>query len=103
MLKNEEDSTDREVLQNISTRIDELFLNMEKMGIAEYLEMLRHPRHMMWTNFWIGVARGFGMAVGFTVLAALFIYLLKQVILLNIPHIGQFIADIIDIVQTQLK
>jgi hypothetical protein len=42
------------------------------------------------------------MAIGFTILAAVVLYLLQRVILLNLPLIGDFIADIVQIVQKQL-
>ena len=64
--------------------------------------MLRHPRRLFWINFWSGIARGLGMAIGFTILAAVVLYLLQRVILLNLPLIGDFIADIVQIVQKQL-
>lgn len=76
---------------------------MERMRLAEYIEMLENPTRLLYINFLIGLARGFGTAIGFTVLAALVIYFLQKIILLNIPVIGEFIAEIVNIVQTQLS
>ena len=90
-------------LKPIEQKLDEISLNMEKLGIAEYVELLNHPRRLIWPNFIGGLARGFGMAIGFTILAALVIYLFRQLNVLNIPIIGKFIADIVDIVQNQMK
>lgn len=73
------------------------------MRLAEYIEMLENPTRLLYINFLIGLARGFGTAIGFTVLAALVIYFLQKIILLNIPVIGEFIAEIVNIVQTQLS
>jgi hypothetical protein len=87
----------------IKTRLDEVARSLEKTGIAEYMEMLQRPRRLLWLNFWIGLARGFGMAIGFTLLAALVLYLLRHIIALNIPHIGKFVADIVEIVQNELR
>ncbi|WP_073089322.1 DUF5665 domain-containing protein [Thermosyntropha lipolytica] len=84
-------------------KVDELAVNMEKMRLAEYMELLENPRRLLWLNFLIGLARGFGTAIGFTMLAALVLYFLQQMIVLNIPVIGSFIADIVAIVQAQLK
>lgn len=91
------------VIDELSKKIDEMSVNMEKLGIAEYLEMLKNPRRLFFINLWMGAARGFGMAIGFTVLAALVLYLLQKIIVLNIPVIGDFIADIVKIVQDQLQ
>jgi hypothetical protein len=89
-------------LKSLGKKIDELGISMEKLGIAEYVEMLNNPRRLFFINFWSGVARGFGMAIGFTILAALVLYAMQQVVILNMPLIGDFIADLVNIVQNQL-
>ena len=93
---------EREYLEILGNKIDEISLNMEKLGIAEYVAMIENPRRLFWVNFWQGLARGFGMAIGFTILAGLVIYFLQKIAVLNMPVIGNFIADIINIVQNQL-
>jgi len=92
-----------EKLTYIQLKIDEISYNMEKLGVSEYLEMLHNPRRLFFTNFWAGIYRGFGMAIGFTILAGIVIYILQEIITLNIPVIGDFIADIVRIVQNQLQ
>jgi len=89
-------------MEKMVRKLDEISLAMEKLGIAEYVEMLNNPRRLFFINFWSGVIRGFGMAIGFTLLAALVIYALQQLVVLNTPLIGNFIADIVNIVQNQL-
>lgn len=89
-------------MEKMVQKLDEISLAMEKLGIAEYVEMLSNPRRLFFINFWSGVIRGFGMAIGFTLLAALVIYALQQLVVLNTPLIGDFIADIVNIVQNQL-
>ena len=95
-------SEENKYLETLGNKIDELSLNMEKLGIAEYVAMIENPRRLFWVNFWQGVARGFGMAIGFTILAALVVYILQRIVVLNTPLIGSFIAEIVDIVQNQL-
>ncbi|MEN6349787.1 MAG: DUF5665 domain-containing protein [Syntrophomonas sp.] len=90
-------------LEKVLQKMDEVSLSMEKLGIAEYVEMLRNPRRLFFINFWAGLFRGFGMAIGFTILAAIVIYFLQKIIVLNIPLIGDFIADLVNIVQIQLR
>ncbi len=92
-----------ERLSYIQLKIDEISYNMEKLGVSEYLEMLHNPRRLFLTNFWAGIYRGFGMAIGFTILAGIVIYVLQEIITLNIPVIGDFIAEIVKIVQTRLQ
>ena len=90
-------------LEFLTARIDELALNMEKMKLAEYVDMLNNPRRLLYINFLQGISRGFGTAIGFTILAAIIIYIMQRIILINIPLIGQFIADLVEIVQMQLR
>jgi len=99
--KNDED-VQVELLLGLNRKLEEMVQTMHKIGVAEYVEMLRHPRRLFWINFWSGVARGLGMAIGFTILAAIVLILLQRAILLNLPVIGDFIADIVQIVQKQL-
>lgn len=90
-------------LDKFNRKLDEISLSMEKLGISEYVEMLRNPRRLFFINFWAGLSRGFGMAVGFTILGAIVLYVLQKLIVLNVPLIGDFIADLVKIVQIQLK
>ena len=77
--------------------------NIEKFNIAQYIELLNNPRRYVIINFVGGLSRGLGIAIGFTVLGALVIMLLRRLMYLNLPLIGDFIADIVLIVQDHLK
>src|SRR5690606_23789016 len=75
---------------------------MEKASVAEFVELYRQPRRLLYLNFLSGAARGFGIAVGFSVVGALFLYVLSHIAALNLPIVGSFVADIIRIVQVEL-
>lgn len=83
--------------------IKKLSLDLEKMKLAEYVELLNNPKKLLWINFISGVARGLGTAIGFSILFALFLYLLQKIILLNLPLISDFIADIVRMVNTNVQ
>lgn len=89
--------------KTLADRVAQLGLAMEKMKLAEYVELLNQPARLFYINFFAGLARGIGMAVGFTILGAVLIYMLRRLEYLNIPVIGQFVAEIVRIVQVQLK
>lgn len=91
------------LLEQLSEKIDDLSIRIEKLNLAEYLELLRNPKRLLYINFLGGMARGFGMAVGFTLLGAFVLYVLQRLVILRLPLIGDFIADIIKIVQKQLS
>lgn len=87
----------------INKKIDQISLNMEKFKLVDYVYYLENPRKMLFANFVGGLARGFGMAIGFTLLGALSIYLLQKVVRWNLPLIGKFITEIINIVQDNMQ
>jgi hypothetical protein len=93
---------DDKLLSELFQKIDNLSIEIEKLNLTEYLEILRNPKRLLYVNFLGGIARGLGTAVGFTFLGALVIYILQRLMLLNLPIIGTFIADVIKIVQKQL-
>ncbi|WP_445322368.1 DUF5665 domain-containing protein [Paenibacillus sp. IHBB 10380] len=76
---------------------------LEKSRITEYIGLLNRPWRLIWLNMLAGTARGVGIAIGFTFFAATIIYLLQVLGALNLPIIGDYIADIVRIVQRQLE
>ena len=83
-------------------KIDEIALSLEKTKITEYVDLINNRKRLLYVNFIQGLARGFGMAIGFTILGSLILYFLQQLIKLNIPLIGDFITEIVKIVQENL-
>lgn len=73
-----------------------------KYGIVEYAEFFKRPGRVVWVNLLGGIARGVGIAIGFTLVAALLIWFLTRLAALNLPVIGHFIADLTRIVQYEL-
>lgn len=95
---------DREskLLEALEERVRELAINMEKMKLAEYVDLLENPHKLLYINFISGIARGLGIAVGFAILGAIIVLVLQRLVALNLPLIGDFIADLVRIVQMQL-
>ena len=93
---------DNQLSDRIEKKVDALSESIEKSKISEYVDIMENKKRLLYINFIIGVTRGFGMAVGFTILGALAVYLLRMIIDLNLPLIGDFIADIVKIVQENL-
>ncbi|MHB1042961.1 MAG: DUF5665 domain-containing protein [Eubacteriales bacterium] len=77
-------------------------IHMEKMKLAEYIKLLDNPWRLMYVNFIAGLARGVGIAVGFTILGAVVLYFLRVLVMWNLPVVGDFIADIVRMVQLKL-
>ncbi len=88
--------------ENIEEKLDKIALTLEKTKIVEYIDLINNRKKLIYVNFIQGLARGFGMAIGFTALGALFVYFLQLLIKLNLPLIGDFITEIVKIVQDNL-
>ncbi|SHE37196.1 hypothetical protein SAMN02746089_00161 [Caldanaerobius fijiensis DSM 17918] len=91
-----------ELAKFIEKKLDDMGIVMEKLKLVDYMELLQSPWRLFWLNFIGGVYRGLGMAVGFTILGAIVIYFLQKLVTLNIPVIGNVIAQIVKIVQQNL-
>ena len=85
----------------IANQLSKLASRLESMRVAEYMELLEKPGRLILINFIAGIARGLGIAIGATVVFALLLEGLRRLILLNIPGIGNFIADVVRIVETK--
>ena len=97
------DDEERRLLQRLETRVENLTQAMQKASLAEYVELVRNPRWMIYTNLIAGLARGLGTAVGFFLLGALVVYILQSSFVSHLPVIGRLIADLVRIVQYELK
>ena len=87
--------------KSLEEKISNLAYVLEKAQIRDYVSLLENPKKLIYLNFLTGVSRGLGMAVGFTILGALVLYILQEIIVLNLPLISDFIADIIRMIREE--
>lgn len=90
------------LLNRLYRQTGRLLQEIDKFNLAEYMELLNNPRRFFWVNFLGGVGRGLGAALGATVVAAIVLTILRRLVLLNLPIIGDYIAELIQIVQNHL-
>jgi hypothetical protein len=93
----------RQLQRRLIVRLARLSQDLEKFNLAGYINLLNNPRRYLLVNFTGGIFRGLGFALGATLLAALLLYFLQRLVVLNLPLIGDFIAELIKIVNEQLK
>jgi len=98
----EELSQLKKSLDAVEQRLIKVTNDLERTQIADYVNLMNRPFKLMWRNFMAGIARGVGSAVGWVFLATVILYLLQMLGALNLPIIGDYIADIVRIVQNQL-
>jgi len=90
-------------LRRIDNQLKRIARQMEMGEIAQYVQLLNRPRRLILINIVTGIARGVGIAIGVTLFTATIIYGLQRLGALNLPIIGDFIAEIVKIVQAQLE
>lgn len=94
--------TDGERISMAMRQLEKYIDSMERLRLSDYIRYVDDRRRMFWSNFWGGIARGLGMAVGFTILGALLVLILQDLARRNLPLIGDALAEIVKVVQRQL-
>lgn len=86
---------------NLGDKLENLSRKMDNIRIAEYVEMNSNPKRLFLMNFLLGLVRGIGTGIGFTLLTGLIIALLVYVLRrwVDLPFIGKVIADLIEIIE----
>jgi len=100
--QNQEQKRIQESLAKIEEQLIKVSNNMERTQIADYVDLMNRPFKLIWRNFLVGVSRGVGSIVGIAVFATLILYVLQMLGALNLPIVGDYIADLVRIVQKQL-
>ena len=85
-----------------SDLISKLTDTLERMHLDDYLEYVSNRRRMIWNNLLYCVLRGLGFTLGFTVLGALVVVLLRHLLVINIPGIGDFLAEVIHAIEARM-
>jgi len=68
---------------------------INKIGIHEYMVLCRNPRRIITVNLIAGLFRGVGVAIGFTLLTALVLFVLNRLAILNLPFFGDIIVELL--------
>ena len=80
--------------------IDKLNKSLQRNNFLDLIELLGDRKKLFIRNFTSGIFKGIGIGIGVTLITAILLILLQKIVALNIPVIGEFIADIVDIVQS---
>ena len=73
--------------------------SLQRNNFLDLVELLGDRKKLFIRNFSSGIFKGIGIGIGVTLITAILLILLQKIVALNIPVIGEFIADIVDIVQ----
>lgn len=78
---------------------DNILESTEKKNLEELLYVLGNKKEIAKRNFIAGIFRGVGIGIGVTIVSAIIVYFLQRLVKLNLPGIGRYINDIVEIVE----
>lgn len=85
--------------EKLMKNIDDLNFVLTKNNLIDLAEILGNRKELLIRNILAGIAKGIGIGIGFSLLTAVLLIILKNIVTLNIPVIGDFISDIVEIVE----
>lgn len=83
----------------LNNSIDKLSETLEKGNLQELTYMLGSKKEIILRNLLAGIFRGVGIGIGVTVITAILVMILNKIVALNIPLIGKYVTDIVEIVE----
>ena len=90
-------------LRDLEDTVQRMSDSLERSKIAENVDLLKRPRRLIYRNLIAGLARGVGLYVSFALLGAMIIYVLTRSLMLNLPLVGNFLGELVWIIQEYLK
>jgi len=91
------------LLELLNKNIERLIEMMQKSQLHDIAMFLGSKKRMFFSNFFAGIFRGIGFSIGFTIITAIVIIILQKIVLLNIPVIGEYINDVIAILEASQR
>lgn len=82
-------------------QIDKLNDNLLKSNIIEISQLLGNRKKLLIVNLISGISKGIGIGIGVTLITSIIIWGLQKIVMLNIPVIGEYISDIVEIVMNK--
>lgn len=83
----------------LNSNVEKLLEVLEQKNIEELIYILGNKKEIAKRNFVAGIFRGIGIGIGVTFISAVIIYFLQKIVRLNLPIIGKYIYDIVEIVE----
>lgn len=84
---------------NLNKNIDKLNRLLEEKNLQEFMYIFGNKKEIIKRNLYAGISRGVGIGIGITIITAILVIVLQKIVTLNIPVIGEYIAQIVEIVE----
>ena len=88
-------------VRSLKKSIEKLNSTLTRSRWIELGEIMGNWKKLIWRNFISGISKGVGIGIGVSIITAIIIIILRRIITLNIPVISNYIADIIEIIETK--
>jgi hypothetical protein len=94
------DDNEKTLLDKLNKNIEKLAAHFEKATIQDYLRYVGNPWKVLATNLLAGIMRGFGLAIGATIILAVIMIILTRILshLITLPFVGQQVAQLVEMV-----
>ena len=89
----------KRIYEELNKKLDDLNYAMTKGKFLDLVELLGNRKELFFRNIWSGIVKGIGIGIGVTIITAIIVMVLQKIVTWNIPIIGEYIADIVDIVE----
>lgn len=86
-------------LKALERAINRLTERLERSRFCDYIEYVSDNKRMLKRAFFSGLIRGLGMAIGFSLLGALFLRFLELLARSRIPYLAELIERLVEAVQ----
>ena len=90
---------DKKIYEELNKKLDDLNYALTKNKVLDLVELLGNKKQLFFRNIWTGIVKGIGISIGVTIITAIIVIILQKIVTWNIPIIGEYIADIVDIVE----
>ena len=87
----------------LNKSVEKLNEVVEKSRLHDIIEITENKRKLFTRNFFSGIFKGVGISIGFYIITAIVLIFLNYIVRLNIPVIGDYISDIVEIVELNNK
>ena len=98
MRKDEKDNEYLKKVQRIEADLKHVHKLFEELGFVEFARYLKSPKRIFFSNFLAGIAKGFGIVVGMTLVVAILAWMLSQ--LVDFPLIGEYFEDLKNLLES---
>ena len=89
-------------VEKLNKGIDKINYVLERNQVMDLLEILGNKKQILIRNLLSGISKGIGIGIGVTIITAIIVLILQKIVTLNIPILGDYIADIVEIVKNKL-